>query len=118
MTMISRGVEISIAGGVEETKDRLSTVTSFFLFFIFFLFFLWFFNHMRLFKVQRQPSSVSSTHPVTEISTPGDYHHYTQLPPRHGFVLGGSDIPPLLSPSLRFIPLVILYSELMDFVFF
>jgi len=30
MTMISGGVEISIAGGVEETKDGPTIVTSFF----------------------------------------------------------------------------------------
>jgi len=30
-------------------------------------------------KVQRQPSSISSTHPAIEISTPRDYHHFSQL---------------------------------------
>jgi len=43
--------------------------SSFSLFFFYFLFLL-FLNHMHLFKVQRQPSSVSSTHPAIEISTP------------------------------------------------
>jgi hypothetical protein len=39
VTMISRGVEISIAGGVAETEDDLTTTTVFiFLFFIFFIF--------------------------------------------------------------------------------
>ena len=38
--------------------------------------------------------------------------------PRHGLVLGGRGIPPLLSSSLRFIPLGFVYSGLMDFVFF
>ena len=33
VTMISRGVEISIAGGVPETEDDLTTVTFFFIFF-------------------------------------------------------------------------------------
>jgi len=37
--MISRGVEISIAGGVAETEDALTTVTLFFFF--------W--HHMHLF---------------------------------------------------------------------
>jgi len=32
-------------------------------------------------KVQRQPSSVSSTHPAIEISTPQDYHHFSKLHP-------------------------------------
>jgi len=32
VTMISRGVEISIAGGVAETKDGLTTVTLFIYF--------------------------------------------------------------------------------------
>jgi len=49
VTMISRSVEISIAGGVEEMKDALTTV-------IFCSFFFLFLNHMHLFKVQRQPS--------------------------------------------------------------
>ena len=40
VTMISRGVEISIAGGVAETED-VTTLTVFFLFF--FLFFSFFF---------------------------------------------------------------------------
>jgi len=35
VTMISRGVEISIAGGVAETEDALTTVTFLFLFFFF-----------------------------------------------------------------------------------
>jgi len=30
-------------------------------------------------NVQRQISSVSSTHPAIEISTPRDYHHFSQL---------------------------------------
>ena len=34
--MISRGIEISIAGGVEETKDGLTTVTFFLFLFCFF----------------------------------------------------------------------------------
>jgi len=38
--------------------------------------------------------------------------------PRHEFALGGGVIPPLHSPSLRFIPLGFLHSGLMDFVFF
>jgi len=32
-------------------------------------------------KIQRQPSSVSSTHPAIEISTPRDYRHFSQLDP-------------------------------------
>jgi len=39
VTMISRGVEISIAGGVAETEDALTTVTFFFFFLFFFFFF-------------------------------------------------------------------------------
>jgi len=39
--MISRGVEISIAGGVAETADGLTSVTFFFFFF--------FLNQVRLF---------------------------------------------------------------------
>ena len=50
-------------------------------FFFFFFFFFFFLNHMHLFKVQRQPSSVSSTHPAIEISTPRDYHHFSKLHP-------------------------------------
>jgi len=42
VTMISRGVEISIAGGVAETEDALTTVT-FFFYFYFFLFFILFY---------------------------------------------------------------------------
>ena len=42
---------------------------------------------------------------------PNSTHH-------HGFALGGGGIPPLHSPSLRFIPLGLLHSGLMDFVFF
>ena len=38
--------------------------------------------------------------------------------PRHERALGGGVIPPLHYPSLRFIPLGILHSGLMDFVFF
>ena len=38
--------------------------------------------------------------------------------PRHELALGGGVIPPLHSPSLRFIPLGFLHSGLMDFVFF
>jgi len=37
VTMISQGIEISIARGVEETEDGLTTVT--FLFILCFLFF-------------------------------------------------------------------------------
>jgi len=47
VTMISRGVEISIAGGVAETEDALTTVT--FFFFFFFSFFFSFLNQVRLF---------------------------------------------------------------------
>jgi hypothetical protein len=36
VTMISRGVEISIAGGVAETEDDLTICDFFFLFFLFF----------------------------------------------------------------------------------
>jgi len=91
VTMISCGVEISIAGGVEERKDG-HALHLFFLFFVLF-FFYFFLNHMRLFKVQRQhppspltssvssSSSVSSTHPAIEISTPRDYHHFSKTPP-------------------------------------
>jgi len=39
MTMISRGIEISMAGGVEETKDGNLEVNFFFSFFFFFLLF-------------------------------------------------------------------------------
>ena len=41
LTMISRGVEISIAGGVEEMV-RDPNATTFFFFFFFFFFFLFF----------------------------------------------------------------------------
>ena len=48
VTMIPPGVEISIAGGVAETKDGLTTVT-FFLFIFFSFFFLFFFFSFFLF---------------------------------------------------------------------
>ena len=38
--------------------------------------------------------------------------------PRYEFALGGGVIPPLHSPSHRFIPLGFLHSGLMDFVLF
>jgi len=38
--------------------------------------------------------------------------------PRHELALGGGVIPPLHSPSLRFIPLGFLHSGLMELVFF
>jgi len=38
VTMISRGVEIAIAGGVAETEDALTTVTFFYFYFYFFIF--------------------------------------------------------------------------------
>ena len=44
-------------------------------------FFFFCLNHMHLFKVQRQPSSISSTYPAIEISTPRDYHHSSKLHP-------------------------------------
>jgi len=80
VTMISRSVEISIAGGVAETEDA-NYCDLFFFFFFFFFFSFSFLNHMHLLKVQRQPSSVSSTHPAIEISTPRDYHHFSFLHP-------------------------------------
>jgi len=33
-------------------------------------------------KCTRTPSSISSTHPVIELSTPRDYHHFSFLYPR------------------------------------
>jgi len=90
-----------------------------FLSFLFFFFFSFlFYNQMHLFKVQRQhpPSPLHSRQLKSQ-----QHEIITTFPnstPSHGFVLGGGDIPPLLSPSLRFIPLGFLYSGLMDFVFF
>jgi len=78
VTMISRRVEISIAAGVAETEDANYCDRFFFLFFSFSFLVL---NHMHLFKVQRQSSSVSSTHPAIEISTLRDYHHSSFLHP-------------------------------------
>ena len=61
-TMISCGVEISIAAGVAEMEDaNYCDRFSFFFFLLFFFpFFLFFFlNHMHLFKVQRQHSALT-----------------------------------------------------------
>jgi len=51
VTLISRGVEISIAGGVAETEDANYCDRFFFFsfFFSFFVFFLFFVNQVRLF---------------------------------------------------------------------
>jgi len=51
--------------------------------FLFFFFFLLFFvlNHIDLFNEPRRASSLSSTHPAIEISTPRDYHHFSKLHP-------------------------------------
>jgi len=65
VTMISRGVEIPITGGVEETKDANYCDHFFHLFFLFLSFFIfififfYFLNHMHLFKVQREIDSFS-----------------------------------------------------------
>jgi len=61
----------------QSSGSNYSDLFSFLLFSVFFFFL----NHMHLFKVQRQPSSVSSTHPVIEISTPRDYHYFSFLHP-------------------------------------
>ena len=70
VTMISRGVEISIAGGVEETKDALTTD-----FLYLFLFFFW--HHMYLFKVQRQHAALTLWPTKTVPSSPQE----TSKPP-------------------------------------
>jgi len=44
VTMISRGVEISIAGGVEETEDALTIVLFYLYIFIFLFLFLYYFK--------------------------------------------------------------------------
>jgi len=84
----------------------------------FFSFFVLFLNLMHLFKVQRQ-------HPPSPLHTRRlkSQHHeiittFLFSTPRHELALGGGVIPPLHSPSLRFIPLGFLHSGLMDFVFF
>jgi len=79
VTMISHGIEISIAGGVAEKEDA-NYCDRFFLL-LFFFFFFFFLYHMHLFKVQRQTSSVSSTHLAIEISTPRDYHYFSFVHP-------------------------------------
>jgi len=68
VTMISRGVEISIAGGVAETEDGLTTVTFFFFFFL---------NHMHLLKVQTQHSALTLWRTKTVPSSPQE----TSKPP-------------------------------------
>jgi len=109
--MISHGVEISIAGVVGE-KVRGQPLCPFFFFSFCFLY--------PVFVVK-----VQELHPLSPLHTRRlkCQHHViiTTFPnstPGHGFILGGGDIPPLLSPSLRFIPLGFLYSGLMDFAFF
>ena len=47
-------------------------------------------------KIQRQPSSVSSTHPAIEISTPRDYHHFSQLHPPLWVCPRGCSASPLI----------------------
>jgi len=96
-------------------RDRARVTPVTISFFLFFFFFLWF-NDMHLFKVQRQ-------HPPAPLHTRRlkSQHHginttFPNSTPRHEFTLGGGDIPPLHSPSLRFIPLGFLHSGLMDFV--
>ena len=48
VTMISHGVEISIAGGVEEMVHAY--ISGLFFFFFFFFFFLFFCNHAFIFS--------------------------------------------------------------------
>ena len=71
MTMISRGVEISIAGGVGETEDISNDCDSFFFSFFFFS------KHMHLFKVQRQHSALTLWPTKTVPSSPQE----TSKPP-------------------------------------
>jgi len=59
--MISRGVEISIAGGVAETED--ANYCDLFSFFFFL-------NHVHLFKVQRQHSALTLWPTKTISSSP------------------------------------------------
>ena len=90
----------------------------FLCFFLFFVVSFFFLNHMHLFKIQRQ-------HPLAPLHTRRlkSQHHeiistFLRSTPRHELGLGGGVIPPLLSPTLRFIPLGFLLSGLMDFIFF
>jgi len=94
---------------VEGRWFVLTTVTFFFFFFIYIVFFVKVQElhppsplHTRRLKSQHQEIITTFTNPT----------------PSHGFVLEGGGISPLLSPSLRFIPLGFLYSGMMYFVFF
>ena len=103
-------VEKSKGGGRGERKRGLTTVTFFFSFVLL--------NDMHLFKVQRQ-------HPPSPLHTrqlKSQYHEIiTTFPnstPRPEFALGRGVHLPLSSPALMFIPLGLLHSGLMDFIFF
>ena len=73
----SEVVLTNIVGGKEGSRSVLKIKSLFDFFFDFFFVFI----HMHLFKVERQPSSVSSTHPAIKISIPRDYHHFSQVHP-------------------------------------
>jgi len=103
------GVEIAIAGGVGEmVGDNYCH-----------LFFLHFFlYHVFILKVQE----LYSPSPLHTRRLKSQHHEIITTFPnstaRYEFALGGGVIPPLHSPSLRFIPLGLLLSGLMDFIFF
>jgi len=78
----------------------------------------YFLYHVFVVKVQE-------LHPPSPLHTRRlkSQHHeiITTFPvstPRHELALGGGVIPPLHSPSLRFIPLGFPHSGLMNFLFF
>ena len=117
--MISHGVEISIGGGVGE-KIHGNYCDHFFLFFFSFFFFL-----LLIIKCSCLRYKDSRVHPPSPVHTRRlkSQHHeiittFLFSTPRHELALGGGVIPPLHSPSLRFIPLGFLHSGLMDFIFF
>ena len=76
-------------------------------------------------KKKKKEKRYKESHPPSPLHTRRlkSQHHeiittFANATPRYEFALGGGVIPPLHSPSLRFIPLGFLHSRLMDFVFF
>ena len=76
-------------------------------------------------KKKKKKKKVQRQHPPSPLHTRRlkSQHHviintFPNSTPRYGFALGGGVHLPLSSPALRFIPLGLLHSGLMDFVFF
>ena len=107
------------------TALQLLSKSNTMLFVLFFSFFFLFFLFSFVFWIICICLRYKDNHPPSPLHTRRlkSQHHeiFTTVlfsTPSYDLALGGRVIPPLHSPSLRFIPLGLLHSGLMDFVFF